>query len=384
MRVKVAIPEAHVTAPILNATLEAVTRLDEQLIKARSVPTWAGALRAGVQWRPEPPGDEHFDHAGLVMKRGWLDCDDAAPYAAGSLRAQGIDPGARAIVRRSGPNRWHAVVRRSDGSIEDPSLDAGMAPGIKAGVFGATLPRMFSTQDRVRGEVGAYISSPEIALRPVHRRGKPLDWQARADLPWHWQPGQSPSDIAMASLHRSSLPDQAVVGACLGAVAIGEAAGNMSDYDMDRMEAIAGCCQGVSWEEIAAEYGEDHADAAGAIIDGFFGSLLKKAKKFAKKGLKLVPDLVSFVPGVGPMASMAIRKLSPALLKSISKGKHVRPKHRRRTIPVRRPTTRRIVRPPTRRIVRPAAPRITYPRPSSGSPPQAFVCYPAPSPNWGR
>lgn len=373
MRVKVAIPEPHVTAPILNATLEAVTRLDEQLIRARDVPTWEGALKKGVQWRPEPPGDEHFDHAGLVMKRGWLDCDDAAPYAAGSLRAQGIDPGARAIVRRSGAKRWHAVVRRSDGTIEDPSLDAGMAPGIKAGVFGATLPRMFARSDRVSGVDGSFISSPEIALRPIHSRGKPIDWQARADLPWHWQPGQSPTDIAMASLHRSNVPDQAVVGACMGAIAIGEASGVMTDEHMDRIEAIAEGCQGATWEDLAAQYGEEHADAAGAVVDGFFGSIMRKAKKLAKTGLKLAPDLISFVPGVGPAASMAIRRLSPALLKTLSRGKHVRPSHRKR-LPA--PPRRSIVRPPTR--------RITYPRPSSSSPPQAFVCYPAPSPNWGR
>src|SRR5262245_53396081 len=122
MRVNVAIPEAHVTQPVLDAALEAVTRLNEQLIQSGH-PTFKQALPTGIKWKPEPPGSEHFDHAGIVAHRGWGDCDDLAPWHAASLRVTGEDKGANAIVVPSGPNRWHAVVRRSNGAIDDPSED---------------------------------------------------------------------------------------------------------------------------------------------------------------------------------------------------------------------------------------------------------------------
>ena len=126
MRVNVAIPEAHVDAPVLNAALESVTRLNEEMLAQGEVPTFTDGLKEGIKWKPEPPGDEHFDHAATVLRRKWGDCDDLAPWQAASLRHTGEDPEARAIVRRSGPKRWHAIVRRGDGSIDDPSKAAGM------------------------------------------------------------------------------------------------------------------------------------------------------------------------------------------------------------------------------------------------------------------
>src|SRR5262245_39874367 len=100
MRVNVAIPEAHVTRPVLDAALEATTRLNEQLLKEGVVPPFRKAVNA-VRWKPEPPGDEHFDHAAVVLGRGWGDCDDLAPWHAASLRATGEDPGAKAFVKKS-------------------------------------------------------------------------------------------------------------------------------------------------------------------------------------------------------------------------------------------------------------------------------------------
>jgi hypothetical protein len=85
MRVNVAIPESEVSAPILNAALEATTRLNESLIEQGKVPTFADGLKSDkIKWKPEPPGDEHFDHAGIVMKRKYGDCDDLAPWQAAS------------------------------------------------------------------------------------------------------------------------------------------------------------------------------------------------------------------------------------------------------------------------------------------------------------
>lgn len=326
MRINVAVPERHVKPPVLNAALEAVTRLNQSLIKNGAPTSW-DLLRKGHIWKPEPPGQEHFDHVGILARRGHGDCDDWAPLHAASLRESGQDPGARAVVRRTGPKRWHATVIRSNGQEDDPSRKAGMGRrGSLHGCNGAVLPTMFDPQPGVNG---AYALPPQLALRPVPDKwGDPTSWQARADVPWHVHHGISPGDVAMAALHQSPMSDQALVGACRGIVGLARASGSGDTYSIDRMNAIADMCEGASWEECAINYGTEHADAASHVVGGFFGSLLKKAKKLAGKGLKLVPDLISFVPGVGPAASMAIKAASPMLAKALKQGKHVRPQHR--------------------------------------------------------
>jgi hypothetical protein len=128
MRIKVAVPEEQVDEGVINAALEAVTRLDENMIAKGASPTADEAIAAGAVWRPEPPGDECFDHGATIAQRGWGDCDDWAPLGAATLRASGEDPGATAVVIPSGPMTYHAVVQRSDGTLEDPSVAAGMKP----------------------------------------------------------------------------------------------------------------------------------------------------------------------------------------------------------------------------------------------------------------
>lgn len=277
MRVAVAIPEAHVTPPVLDAALEAVTRLNEGLIKAGEVPMF-DQVRESIRWKPEPPGDEHFDHAGVVLGRKWGDCDDMAPYAAASMRASGEDPGAKAVVKRSGPKRWHAVVERSDGTIRDPSKETGMGQRAN-GVLGAALPMMMLAGSAVVG--GSYILRPQLALRPVRDRfGHVEAWQSRADLPWHWLPGRSPTDVAMSALHASPVSSQAIVGACNGIVRLGEENG-VDDDIIDRAAAIRDAASGADWDELADEYGEEHATAAGNLVGSLFGGIARGLSNLA-------------------------------------------------------------------------------------------------------
>lgn len=330
MRIAIAVPEEHVTKPVLDGALEAVTRLNQQMIEAGDAPTSKQLLDQGAIWAPEPPGDERFDHGALIQKRGKGDCDDWAPIHAATLRASGEDPGARAVVRKSGPKRWHAIVQRSDGSIDDPSLAAGMPGRDAPGVHGAWLPAM---RERLHGVGGTYISTPQLALRPIaDRMGQVESWQARADLPWHWQPGNTPADLAMVTLHRSPVSDQAVVGAVLGAYELGAASGYAHDEHLDRMLAVADGCNGASWEELADEYGEDHANAVSAIVGGWFGGkFLRKmgraAKGVARGAMKLAPSALSLVPG-GGIARAAFDAASPLLRKAVTRKKHLPPKQR--------------------------------------------------------
>jgi hypothetical protein len=330
VRINLAIPEAHVKAPVLDGALEAVTRLNESLIKAGASPTSHQLIRGGAIWKPEPPGDEHFDHGAKIAERRWGDCDDWAPLHAATLRVTGADPGARAVVRKSGPKRWHATVIRSDGSEDDPSLAAGMpGPARQVGIRGATLPLMFP---RVHGVGGAFIATPHLALRPVaDRHGIVESWQARADLPWHWQPGSSPADVAMVSLHQSPVSAQAIVGAARGAFRLGLESGGADPENLKRLSAIADACEGYSWEELAEVYGPGHADAAGQIVGSFFGKAFKKLGKLAKGAVKLASPLakgaLSFVPG-GSLATAAFNMASPGLKKSVLQQKHVAPAKR--------------------------------------------------------
>jgi len=266
MRINVAVPEAHVSRPVLDAALEAVTRVNEAMIKAGDVPLF-DEVRDHIRWKPEPPGQEHFDHAGIVLGRKNGDCDDMAPYAAASMRATGEDPGAKAIVKRSGPQRWHAVVQRSDGTIRDPSRETGM--GQTNGVLGSSLPLMMAPRVSVSG-----FARPQLALRPVHNRAGELEaWQARADLPWEWVQGH---DVAMAAIHGSHLSSQAVIGACEGLLRLGDA-NDVPDELLSRCAAIRDACHGVPWHELARHYGPEEATAAGAVVGSFFSNLVKKA-----------------------------------------------------------------------------------------------------------
>ncbi len=367
MRVQIAIPEEHVSKPVLDGALEAVTRLNEQMLRKGDTPTDEQLIAQGARWQPEPPGQEHFDHGAAIAKRGHGDCDDWAPLRAARLRVTGEDPDAVAVVRKSGEKRWHATVIRGDGSEDDPSLDAGMpGPARVVGTRGAWVPLMAPHKLHGHGVNGAFIATPHLALRPVaDRHGQVESWQARADLPWHWHPTGSPSDLAMVTLHQSPVSDQAIVGAVRGAFQLGCVSGADPEH-LKQMSAIADACDGASWEELAETYGPQHADAAGAIVGSFFGKAFKKIGKGLKGGLKFVTKnplaklATSIIPGAG-LATAAFNMASPALKNSVMKQKHKPAAQREpvRVSPQSRPVA--AVPPPVHRLpTAPGAPTVIH------------------------
>jgi hypothetical protein len=78
---------------------------------------------SGVRYIRRDAG-ERWQTPTETMRRGGGDCEDLATWRAAELRLHG-EP-ARVIVYRSAPGVLHAVVRRGDGSIEDPSRRLGM------------------------------------------------------------------------------------------------------------------------------------------------------------------------------------------------------------------------------------------------------------------
>lgn len=74
--------------------------------------------------------EERFCTLGEMLRRARLgygsDCDDIAPAHAALLVVSGRDPQARAVVIELAPESYHVIVRRGDGTLEDPCLSLGM------------------------------------------------------------------------------------------------------------------------------------------------------------------------------------------------------------------------------------------------------------------
>jgi len=135
MRIQVTIP-GEPNEETLGIALEAATRLAQHDIASGSIPPIEDAIRGGITWQEEPPGEESFDKPSTVLERGWGDCDDLAPWLAAEMRETDFDAGASAIAIPSGHNTWHAIVEGSDGKVYDPSVWAGMSHTVGGGFAG--------------------------------------------------------------------------------------------------------------------------------------------------------------------------------------------------------------------------------------------------------
>ena len=79
--------------------------------------------KSGVKFAPEPFKDgEHFDLPGFVVKRGWGDCDDLVIWRLIECYRHGELAASPAVVWPEGSRKYHARLRRADGTLEDPTL----------------------------------------------------------------------------------------------------------------------------------------------------------------------------------------------------------------------------------------------------------------------
>jgi hypothetical protein len=274
MRIRVGVPDEHVTPEVVEPVLEAVTRLNEHMIRTGQSPTSHEALAKGAIWRPENMGDEHFDHGGTIASRGWGDCDDWAPLHAATLRANGTDPGAKTIMVPSGPNTYHAIVKRSDGSIEDPSVAAGM----KQGKFPANLSGIDGVDEGMRvwacdphdGRIYQGALAPTVGPLSLHcgpglaLRGIAGCYEARVDVPLVGSPlvavrsytrhrgaphrrvcsGAVPYAISVS--HIAPHPNVAMRRAIVGAICCGDASEMVSDIDRYKLLALQSAMAGMT------------------------------------------------------------------------------------------------------------------------------------------
>lgn len=105
------------TAGTLTAALEGLVAINTLLLKRMKLPP---LYRAGVVYRREGRGREDWRTVLDVIRDGYGDCEDLAGWRAAELRAY---RGERALgwVYPTRPGRWHAIVKRGDGTFEDPS-----------------------------------------------------------------------------------------------------------------------------------------------------------------------------------------------------------------------------------------------------------------------
>lgn len=281
MRIRLSVPDSLVGPATIHPALESVTRLNEALIRKGLVPRLSTLLRHGaVKWLPEPAGHgEHFDAADTVAVRRWGDCDDLAPYWAGELRATGADQKAKVIIRKSGPHRWHAVVLRSDGKIDDPSAAAGMPSRSTNGIHGGF--------DRPMRAGAPFV---DVVKWPGH------GWLARADLPM--SDYLSLAHYATAQEPRQAVAEAAISGACHGVL-----------HGLEREACILG-----SVASSVAGYGvEGASELWDTEVGSIFSSLSKAASGLASLPSKatgmasgLASGLVSNLPGAASALTSAI------------------------------------------------------------------------------
>ena len=105
----------------IESVMEGLTGLNYQMMHTATVGGggFPQLYESGIVYRREPQGSEQWQPATDLLRSGQGDCEDLAAYRAAELRMEG-EPAMVAIVRtRRGT--YHAVVRRVDGSLEDPS-----------------------------------------------------------------------------------------------------------------------------------------------------------------------------------------------------------------------------------------------------------------------
>jgi hypothetical protein len=347
VRIRVAVPEKHVSPSVINAALEAVTRVDHAMIEAGEAPAFHPRH---ARWRPENFGEEHFDHAGIVVQRGWGDCDDLAPWRAASLRASGEDPGAVAIAVPSGPDMYHAIVRRSDGSNDDPSVAAGMKAKSVVG-DGENVISVWACDPHdgrmYQGSLAPVVApitphcGPTFAVRPISASGSKsvVGYEARMDAPVvgsrmarverrrhrvhvherrrHHVHGWAPYALSTtAGGEGFDVPDALRV-ACAGVLQAGVCAGTLSLEDKYKLFTMHRLLAGHHPSDIAIELAhmmdddQAHAAAAGYAVQGYHGYIVGGFNfgHFLKGALKVVSDVspaLAAIPGVGPALAVAV------------------------------------------------------------------------------
>lgn len=105
----------------LTCALEGLVRMNEHLISRAAVSGggYPSLYESGVRYRREPRGQEDWKHIDRLLEDGIGDCEDLSGARAAELRVIGEQATAMVVPTKSG--KFHAIVIRGNGEIEDPS-----------------------------------------------------------------------------------------------------------------------------------------------------------------------------------------------------------------------------------------------------------------------
>jgi len=103
--------------PLIEAAVESLVLQNVELMKRRSYPP---LYSSGIRYREEPQGQDDWKTVDRTFADGVGDCEDVGGIRAAELRCMG-DHAAKVKVLRIDESRFHAVVQRGDGVMEDPS-----------------------------------------------------------------------------------------------------------------------------------------------------------------------------------------------------------------------------------------------------------------------
>lgn len=119
-------PDHKFTRAALGIGLRALVA--QNLLWLMTHPRTPPLYRADVWYEREPPGREEWQTIPATLARGSGDCEDLASWRVAELQARG-EP-ARIITKTAhlmmGGKLVHVLVKRGDGTIEDPSAILGM------------------------------------------------------------------------------------------------------------------------------------------------------------------------------------------------------------------------------------------------------------------
>jgi len=119
------LPE-HTKIGVLETLVEALVAANMAFLEA--FPRTPLLYESGVRYLEEPRGRDDWQDIPETLARDKTgDCEDLAAWRIAELRFRGeaANPAIRASLIR-GVLTYHVRVRRSDGSIEDPSRKLGM------------------------------------------------------------------------------------------------------------------------------------------------------------------------------------------------------------------------------------------------------------------
>jgi len=102
---------------LLRAALRGLVAVNREVLRGTDLPA---LYDSGVRYQAEGLGAEEWQRADQVFARGRGDCEDLASWRVAELQLAG-ELDATVDVVQTGPRKFHAVVRRADGTQEDPS-----------------------------------------------------------------------------------------------------------------------------------------------------------------------------------------------------------------------------------------------------------------------